>query len=329
MHHRNSSAIAENAQGDDLESFTVGTVCHAQRDSLSAVTSKERQGWGGGEYPEDGAEHEFQRASGVEGADSDTRIIIGSSGASTRSNYPIRRVLEYRMQQLPVEVMLLRQKALVWANQMTWGRRGQTFRGLTGALVVRMSLDRKECFRSSFRESADISQRSRSAMQGAFRDFRAWEFIVWRGTTSRHAHIWQFGPAIYDIELPSYASRIVNPCELFTDAAEPGALGMDGVRVWQTLWQNGPLRTWELSLLCGLDMGQIGRRLRLLTNRVEGFPLVERLSGGRWEARGPDDPTMHPGQWLDDYVARPLDYLGARQRRIIRHDFERALYGIR
>lgn len=329
MYNRNSSAIAENAEGVDLELFKVETVCPAQRGPLSAVTSEERQDRGSDEYQEDGAEYDLQRASGVEGADSATCIRTSLSGASTRSDYPIRRVLENRMQQLPAEVLILRQQALVWANQMTWGRRGQTFRALTGALIVRMSLDGKECFHSSFRESADISQRSRSAVQEAIRDFRAWEFIVWRGTTSQHAHIWQFGTTIYDIELPSYASRIVNPCELFTDAAEPGALGMDGVRVWQTLWQNGRLRRWELSLLCGLGMGQTDRLLRRLANRVEGFPLVEKLSDGRLEARGPDDPTIHPGQWLDDHVARPLGYLGARQRRILRHDRERALYGIR
>ncbi|NWF67575.1 MAG: bifunctional DNA primase/polymerase [Chloroflexi bacterium] len=219
------------------------------------------------------------------------------------------------------------QLARTFAETHTW--RGHT--ATTDKLVFIALSERARyanqngVFRASLREIAELARKTLNPVKKALNRLKNAHLLHYAGRDkSSSATLWRFPNALLkEVQLKSDSLRSTPPWtswseSLFnaTDAAERGALGYNGLRVYETLLaQAAPLLPTPLSRLMGVPVHVVNYALA----RLKKYALVQREPQG-WRALAADAAE------LDERVARPARKLGGAERRRARHASQRARY---
>jgi hypothetical protein len=220
------------------------------------------------------------------------------------------------------------QYAQAYVDMVDWsGATGSTDRAVAMALVVRTKLGSNErgVFRATYRELNQLSRRSnRNTIARSLERLQGREFIRKAGNDrDTGASQWRFTEKVLEqgrdfLEAgvvksePSYLGQVVGYTNgslfntLPTDAAERGALGVEGLLVYHAMIEfNRPIHPKALALRTSLNPGQVRYRLR----QLKKYSLVKHTLDG-WIVEKVLDT-----QGLDEQVAQPAGKLGKGSQR--------------
>lgn len=229
------------------------------------------------------------------------------------------------------------QYAQAYIDAVDWsGATGSTDRAVAMALVARARLGTNErgVFRATYRELRQLARRSNNnTIARSLERLQEREFIHKVGNDKdTGASQWRFTKKVLEqgrtfLEVgvvksePSYLGQVVGYTNgsLFhtqpTDAAERGALGVEGLLVYHAMRDFAkPIYPKALAFRTNLNPGQVRYRLR----QLKKYGLVKYTGDGWVVAKELDS------QGLDEQVARPAGKLGKARKRQQANAEERA-----
>lgn len=336
------------------EAEVAGAVPGNRNNTLNAAAYRLGQLVAGGELSRQVVEYRLSQAAhaaGLHGAE--VRDTI-RSGLDAGEEEPRRRRSEKGFGHTPERAALE-----AWIAAYPWptlGRRATTTRAVAEALAVRARAAHNGQWRASHRELAELARVSRRTIPAALDLLTSAGAITRTDTDHRSgASLWTLGPGAKDTTAPdgggpggssgggsgdddgarnrefaplSTLGSISGANSRFfidhaipdsSDAAERGALGKTGWRVWRWLLvQPEPCTITEIATALTLTHSQARHALLTVQNKSPAdYPLVERV-GRAWVA------NPMGGAALRDYVAMPHGTAGRGDARRAQHEAERA-----